>query len=309
MLLTKEVEVRLNSNNVNRYKRLGYQIPVKEATKLTKKTEHKEYVCDFSKSIVVKVEDLPKSSFANVNVLCDYCKEVVFSVTYHHYNEETKHINKHACKNCWQKKREEVFMMKHGVVSPFQLEDVQKRKIQSYINHYGVDNPNKSPKVREKTSQTFYENSTQKSSRQQRYINNLYQGILNFPVKSYCIDICLSNDNLSIEYDGSGHMLNVSMGRETIKEFNQKEIIRNNIIKREGYKQMRIVSRKDRLPGDQILLQMLQESKQYFTTTIHTWQTYDIDQSLLFNAENKQGIPYDFGALRTIKDSDLNVSI
>lgn len=307
MILTKEVGIRVNSNNAKYYENLGYIIPMKEATKNTKQVMHKNFVYDFSKTIMVKVEDLPKSSFARVDVLCDYCNKEIFSITYHHYNEETKHINKHACKNCWQKKKEEVFMMKYGVKSPLQLECVRKRKIQSYINHYGVDNPNKSPEVRKKTAQTLYINSSQKASKQQRYINNLYHGVLNFPIKYYNADIYLPDNNLIVEYDGSGHMLNVNMGRETMEEYIQKEIVRYNIVKREGYKQMKIISGNDNLPTDTILLQMLSEAKQYFSDyPQHSWIEFNIDTSSFRNAENKQGIPYDYGKLRKIKDSDLN---
>ena len=111
---------------------------------------------------------------------------------------------------------------------------------------------------------------------------------------------------IDIEYDGGFHNGQVKLGRLTQEEFDQKEIIRNNIIKREGYKIMRIVSRKDLLPSDSTLLQMLSEAKEYFSKTNHHWCTYDIDQSLLFSAEHKDGIYYDFCELRTIKDSDLN---
>ena len=92
------------------------------------------------------------------------------------------------------------------------------------------------------------------------------------------------------------------MGKETQEEFNQKEIIRNNIIKRAGYKQITIISSKDFLPSDKILLKMLEQAKQYFNTTNHTWVVYDIDTSLVRNAENKEGVFFDFGELRKIKN-------
>ena len=80
----------------------------------------------------------------------------------------------------------------------------------------------------------------------------------------------------------------------------QKELIRDKVIKSEGYKIVRIKSDTDYLPQDVVLFQMLNEAKYYFATTNHTWQTYDIDKSMLFNAMHKQGIPYNFGSLRKI---------
>ena len=99
-------------------------------------------------------------------------------------------------------------------------------------------------------------------------------------------------------------MLNASL---RIFLFEKKELYRNVAIKREGYKQMRIISSKDLLPSDTILLQMLQEAKQYFSQyPNHSWIEFNIDTSTIRNAENPEGLPYSFDSLRTIKDSDLN---
>ena len=338
MILTKEVEIRVNGNNIKYYENLGYIIPMKEAAQKTKQVMHKNLVYDFSKTIMVKVEDLPKSSFARVDVLCDYCNEEIFSTTYHHYNEEMKHINKHACRKCWQRKKEEVFMMKYGVRTPFQLECVQKQKTQSYIDHYGVDNPNKSPEFRKATkrtclerygyenpsqspeikskiARTFYQNGTTPTSRQQLYIFNIYKSTdaiieLNYPISHFNADICLPNEKIDIEYDGGFHNGMVQMGKLTQEEFDRKELIRDKVIKSEGYNIIRIKSDSDKLPTDPILLQLLSEAKQYFSETSHSWMTFDIDNSRMINAENKDtnGIPYSFGSLRTIKDKDIQIT-
>lgn len=200
----------------------------------------------------------------------------------------------------------ETFRKKTGYNFPSQSPEVREKMMQSYINHYGVSNAAKSPEVREQITQTLYANSSQKASKQQHYINSLYKGILNFPIKYYNVDIYLPNDNLIVEYDGGGHMLNVISGRETIEEYVHKEIIRNNIVKREGYKQINISSFEDLLPTDQVLLQMLSDAKQYFSIyPNHSWIEFNIDTSTVRNAEHKDGVSYNFGKLRTIKDSDL----
>lgn len=200
----------------------------------------------------------------------------------------------------------ESFRIKTGYDNPSHSPVVKNKRMQTFINKFGYDNPSKSPEVRKKSVQTLYRNSSQKVSSQQRYISNLYNGILNYPVLYYNVDIYLQNDNLVIEYDGGGHNLNVITGRETQEEHDIKEIIRNNVIKREGYKQMRIISSRDYLPSDEILLQMLSEAKQYFTDyPNHSWIEYNIDSSTVRNAEHKDGIIYDFGELRKIKQSDI----
>ena len=108
-------------------------------------------------------------------------------------------------------------------------------------------------------------------------------------------------EKLCIEYDGGWHDLNVKLGSITQKEFNQKEIIRNNIIKRNGYKQMEIISSTDKLPSDDVLLKMLSDARQYFIDySNHSWIEFNIDNSTVRNAENKNGISYELGSLRRI---------
>lgn len=104
--------------------------------------------------------------------------------------------------------------------------------------------------------------------------------------------------------------MSIALGSITEEEFEQKELYRNVAIKKNNIKQMRIISTKDLLPSDVILIQMLQDSRQYFLDfPNHSWITYDIDKSMIFNAEHKSGTSYNFGPLRTIKDVDLNTQL
>lgn len=293
MLLTKEIEVKLSSATAKYYEELGYSIPMKKSTKSSYKKYKKEFVYDLSKTIIIKVEDLPKGSNVKVKVLCDYCQNETMLVPYFKYLESIKLVNKSACKNCKRKKQDDCNFLKYGVSNTSQLDlvkekikntniqrygvdnpikllefrkkmestmeelygvkhysqsqdykkkfhntcvekygedygqqfiekafesfydktgykypsqspKVREKIIQSLINEYGVDSPSKSLEVREKISKTLYANSSQKASKQQKYICKLYQGTLNFPIKNYNVDICLLNDNLIIEYDGGG---------------------------------------------------------------------------------------------------------
>ena len=306
MLLTKEVKVRLNGNNVNYYKQLGYDIPMKEASK-SMKYQGIDYVTDFKKSILVKIEDLSLNSRILIESTCDYCGELKPLTAYIDYNKQTKNGTlKCCCEKCSPLKHRETMLEKYGYEGTMQVPEIREKISQTNLKKYGCKSPAQSTEVRKKITQTFYANSSQKSSKQQRYINNLYSGILNFPIKFYNADIYLPYDNLIIEFDGSGHALNVIMGHETMKEYQQKEIVRYSVIKNEGYKQIKIVSNNDKLPSDQILLQMLSEAKQYFSEyPNHNWIEYNIGLSIVRNAEHKEGVLYDYGKLRTIKDSEL----
>ena len=375
MLLTKEVEITINSKTFKHYKELGYEF------------EHT------GETIVVKVEDLSKGSHVMVDILCDYCCREIVTIPYYAYLNERKLVDKVACKKCislkrndcnflkygvknttqldWVKdkmtqtnyerygvchysktndykekykntmmrnhgveyalqneeykkkfrntcmehfgvdspskcsevkdKMQKTFIEKYGVSNPMKSTRIKQRLKQSFLDKYGVENPNQLPEIREKTVKTLYKNSSQKVSTQQSYLHNLYGGLLNYPISYYSADICLPEEKIIIEYNGGGHMLNVITGRETQEEYNRKEIIRNNTVKRAGYKQITIISSKDFLPSDEILLKMLEQAKQYFNTTNHTWVEYNIDTSLMRNAENKEGVFFDFGELRKIK--------
>lgn len=205
-----------------------------------------------------------------------------------------------------REKTEKTNLERYGYISPSQSSEVKTKAAQANLEKYGCKTTLQLPEVREKITQSFYKNSSQKASKQQQYINDLYRGILNFPVKYYNADIYLSKDNIIVEYDGGGHSLNLVMGRETEEEYTHKKIVRYNVIKKEGYKQMYIISSKDLLPIDEVLLQMLSEARNYFSKyPNHSWIEFDIDKSTVRNAEYKNGIYYDFGKLRTIKNSFL----
>lgn len=332
MLLTKEVEITLNSFNVAYYESLGYKIPLKRASESNYKRFGKEFVYDFKTPIIVKVEDLQEGSHVKVDVLCDYCKKNIITMQYRDYLKRMKIIHKHACVGCSCLKSNESNLViynvknvsqldeikrrmvatnieRYGTIAPAQNNDILKKMKTTSLLRYGVENPMQCHEIRKKLTETLCLNGTHKTSKQQVYLFDLYNKDnkvqLNYPISYYATDICLTEENLVIEYDGGGHRLREILGQLTKDEFDKKEIIRNNIIKREGYNQMRIISLHDYLPSDTILFQMLSDARNYFSTTSHSWVTYDIDQSLLFDAENKQGTPYDFGELRTIKDSDL----
>lgn len=200
-----------------------------------------------------------------------------------------------------QERQRQTLLENYGVESPMKSEVIRDKASNTCLDRYGVRNPSQSTQIRESTSNTLYENGTQMTSKQQLYLNNLYDGELNYPIKQYNADICLLNERVIVEYDGGGHMLNVATGRETLDEYNRKTIIRDKTVKQAGYKQIRIISSKDYLPSDKILLQMLDQAKEYFNTTNHTWIEYNIDSSTVRNAENKEGVYYKYGELRKIK--------
>lgn len=222
--------------------------------------------------------------------------------------EKTKQTNlyKYGVENPMQNKKvkekmKKTNLQKYGCEYVVNSNDIKEKINKTIKEKYGVNNIIDIPGVKEKMVETLYKNNSQKTSLQQLYLHTLYGGEINYPIKYYNVDICLTNEQIIIEYDGGGHMLNVTTGRETINEYNRKTLIRDKTVKQEGYKQIRIISSKDYLPSDEILLQMLEQAKEYFNNTTHTWVEYNIDTSLMRNAENKEGVFFDYGNLRKIK--------
>lgn len=188
---------------------------------------------------------------------------------------------------------------KYGVENISQSEEIKQKKKDTTMKHYGVEYGSQSPIIKEKIAKTLYNNKTTPTSHQQKYINNLYNMTLNYPIGHFNVDMCDIDNKIVCEYDGGGHRLSVKMGDLSEEEFNQKEIVRNSIIKRQGYKIFRIISVRDRLPSDEVLLKILNESKEYFYKyPNHSWIEFDIDNNCLRNAENKTGVPFNFGKLK-----------
>lgn len=282
-ILTEEVEIKVNTSNIKHFENLGYQIPTRAACDRFQKRGI-EFVYDIGAPMTVKVEDLMKNSSARIDVLCDMCKEKVLTIRYAGYNRAIDTTGSCVCREC-------SYIKTH----------------QTTYDRLGYYYASQSPEVKEKINKTLCKYSNQKTSRQQLYLHSLFGGELNYPIKYYSADICFPEEKFEIEVDCGGHDLNVKTGKLTQEEFDKREIIRNDLIKKEGYKQMRIISIKDKLPSDTVLLRMLKESREYFSKyPHHSWIEFNIDNSSVRNAECKNGIAYNYGDLRKIKESEIS---
>lgn len=196
-------------------------------------------------------------------------------------------------------------LSKYGFEYPTQSSEIREKIVNVCLEKYGVKHIKQYDLFKLKASNTMYENGSCPTSNQQNYLCLLYEGILNYNCSCYNLDIFLPDECIDIEYDGSGHNLSMRLGDTSKKDFLIKEIIRSKIIKSNGIKIMRIVSKTDKLPSDIILLHMLEMSKKYLTTTNHTWIEWYVDDNIYKNAENLNGSFFDYGKIRKIKKSDI----
>lgn len=246
------------------------------------------------------LEKLQKTNLEKYGCKCSFQNENVRQVF------KNNMLQKYGVDHPWKvneikEKVNNAIFERYGVTNISYNKDIKKKKRQKSQDRYGVDYILQSSEVREQIAKTLYEYNSQKVSNQQYYLYNLYGGELNYPISRYCADICLLEDNIDIEYNGGGHSLSVIKGQLTQQEFDRKEMVRQIMVRNAGYKQIIITSSNDYLPSDDVLIRMLEEAKEYFNATVHTWVEYDIDKSIMRNAVNQDGIYYDFGVLRKIK--------
>lgn len=214
----------------------------------------------------------------------------------------------HPLQNSTIKKRQEqTNLERFGNIYASSTDTIKERIKRTCQEKWGTDSYLASDECREKTVKAFYDLGVA-VSKQQKYISDLYNGILNYPCDRYNLDIVV--DSFDIEIDFSGHDLQVKCGNITEKEFQRLQIIRDCCIKKNGYKVIRIISRKDYLPSDTILLQMLQYARDFFAQNQdRSWISFDIDNNCIYNAYHKEstsGLPYDYGKLRKIKKEHLS---
>lgn len=201
-----------------------------------------------------------------------------------------KSLEKYGTEHPWQaeeikQKIKDTNLERYGVECILQLEFIKQKIKKICLDKYGVENPAQAIEVKEKIAQSLYQNKTGISSYNQRYLCNLFNGELNYPIGFYKLDIAFINEMLYIEYDGSGHNLRVQKGAVTEKEFKRLEISRKLYLEKKGWKIIRIISKYDKLFDDDTIINLVNKAKDYLLNTNHTWFEIDIDNKLIKCAE------------------------
>ena len=150
-----------------------------------------------------------------------------------------------------------------GIENPFQVESVKEKSKQTLLKNYGVEHPLQSKEIKNKALDSFQFNGTGPNSRAQRYINHILNGTLNKHICGSLADIYIEKENIIIEYDGSGHFLNDKMnGNKTpTKESFLYEKEREDKIINNGYRMIRFIATKDRIPSDEVILNLIEGFK------------------------------------------------
>lgn len=141
MLLTKSVFINWNNKHKRYYEDLGY--------KFTKTGD----------SFEVLVEHLAPSSHAEVDVLCDFCKETVVKKKYQTYVKQHHPQYGDCCQKCQPLKNKLCCLDKYGVDNGSKIPETIKKIKDVSMEKYGVDNPSKAQFVRDKISEKSKQNA------------------------------------------------------------------------------------------------------------------------------------------------------
>ena len=199
---------------------------------------------------------------------------------------------------------------KYGVDNISQSDEIKEKKKKTCLINFGVEYPSQNKEVIKKIminkAKTLYKNGNAPTSYPQTYINNILKGKLNYPVNRYNLDILLPSTIIYIECDLGGHNLNVINGQITQKEFDKNEMKRYYFLRGKGYKMIRIISTKDLLPLDEIILEMIDYAKEYLTSG-HSWIKFDVDNEKIITSQFN--INCDYGELRKITKNALELQL
>lgn len=190
-------------------------------------------------------------------------------------------------------KQKETSLKRYGVDNPSKHPDIIQKIKQTHLEKYGVENIMQIPEIKEqslrKRAITVYLEGS-KVSTQQIYINKLLNWELNYPVDKLNLDIANPKENIYIEYHGSGHWLSVEMGDISEKEFNEKERKRQYFLKNRGWKLIRIISKKDYLPSDDELLEIINKCINYLKSKNKSWIEINMDKMKLIGSDIEEDL-------------------
>lgn len=123
MIIDKEIEIVLNSQNIKHYRDLGWD-------------------CKPNDKIIIPIEHLSKGSNYKINVRCDICTNEKLLI----YNKYLKNVNNggyYTCSNkCAVVKYKNNCLNKYGVGNVFQNEDIKIKSKNTKLDKYGDVNYN-----------------------------------------------------------------------------------------------------------------------------------------------------------------------
>lgn len=293
MLIEEKIDLVMNNMNIKHYRSLGFITKMGDTIEITtsqlsKGAHNKVKIkCDYCGEVFERVyKDYLKFKGKVVDLdTCKDCRPVKTKQNNlaNYGVESIRHVKE------VNEKIEATNINRYGVRNPFESAQIREKGIQTTIDNHGVDNyfkvdnfhsiqeksmlekygykhysedPIKSNSASRKRNETMYSKGNAPSSRQQNYIHDVVSGELNYPVGVLMLDIAFPDEKIYLEFQGSGHDLDVKMGKATAEEFKKKEINRYYFLKKQGWKMIEIISTNDLLPYPKKIEEMIELSKE-----------------------------------------------
>jgi hypothetical protein len=103
----------------------------------------------------IPINLLPDGSGYKVKAICDFC-EIIYDIEWRKYLKSESNRERHCCglKECVNKKRKQTNLQKWGVDNPMKSKVVKKRLEQTILERWGVNHYSKTDEYKEKIKQT-----------------------------------------------------------------------------------------------------------------------------------------------------------
>ena len=107
MILTREINIKINESNYSYYEELGYDVFIGE-------------------NLTIPIELLSTGSHHKINCKCDGCG-IIKEVIYKNYIKYDNRWGDYFCRKCSESKRKKTLQNKWGVDYPIQNEEIKNR--------------------------------------------------------------------------------------------------------------------------------------------------------------------------------------
>lgn len=139
---------------------------------------------------------------------------------------------------------------------------------QTCLEKYGVDYYVQTDEFKQKQLEKFMKDGTLVPySKQQKQICDFVHGTLNYFNIGYFFDIALVDKRINIEYDGSGHDIPLKYNKLTEEEFYERQQLRDKRVMAIGWKILRIICPRDKLPKQDIFESQISDNLHILETT------------------------------------------
>lgn len=137
VLVTTEITIRWDKRTYKHYISLGYEFT------------------RWNQELKVKVKHLTRGSNVKVEVMCDFCGQIVPKYFYNYIkSKKNELVNKDCCMKCRKYKTAETNLIKYGVDHQMKRKDIIKKTKKTNLKKYGVEFPLQSNEIIAKTKQT-----------------------------------------------------------------------------------------------------------------------------------------------------------